>query len=111
MTDHTEDGWFDAALNKYEEAQILAEDKLRAQKPDYEAYQEEYLAIREAFIDTVLAHEAASVRGARIDELEKLIESTKCYRPECRQEHKVKRSSIDNRIAALRDGTDGGAAA
>ena len=40
-------------------------------------------------------------REARIDELENLIESTKCLRADCRTNHKVKRSSIDDRIEEL----------
>jgi len=46
----------------------------------------------------------ALITKARIDELESLVETTKCLRADCRTSHKVKRSSIDERIAELMGG-------
>jgi hypothetical protein len=70
-----------------------------------EAYRKRFLAL---FTAALARQDVAS----RVDELEELIETTKCLRPECRTEHKVKRADIDKRLAQLRHlvekGNEGG---
>ena len=51
--------------------------------------------------EVILAHQQAAIDKAVAEELQDLLDKTKCSKPDCNKSHKVKRENITARIAAL----------